>query len=771
MSINILSPYQNFVGLDGKPLTGGAVYIGAVNQDPTVNPVAVFWDEAMTIPAAQPLPTNAGYIVRNGTPSRVYVASDYSISVRDSSNVLVYYLAAAGGKNYPSTDDLAAGGAALIGGNTQVVANVAALRALLKTSPSKFARTIGYYGSADGGGATYYLDVADTTSLDNGGTVIVATDGGRWKTSTISTATFGCAPANTVADNSARLIKCIDAALAAGQTIIDVAQTFAVDDVAYPIRNKSRVFFRGAQITGMYRRASMAADPVSNVRVFRQVEDDALIQFSSVINPVVVMMGDSISGPSISGAAPNDSTYEAICNEISRKNPGIAVQFYNRAIGGAVWANANGIGNAYPAWYTNQSQPWLTYVQNLAPDLLFLGFGMNDSSGFDAASMHAVVDKIKLWPKVPSIVFITTPQPSMATTYGGGSSYYDRAGQEGRDYVAGYTRAFATRKGYGLLDVNRQFNLLRDGRDILACPLGQQVVQAGTYALASKPCHEFYFKGQVGTWPDGGIVRIMIGPNPNDWVECVKSGTALNITANSAGEPSYFVQNVTLPSTTLLELNVAVSATTVIIGTDDFTELARFNCLRHGGEFTPRISYRTAPTSGPFTTYILSLGSPLLVQQTLTDDMIYGPPNAGATENSPFGGNGVNHYSAEGLNYVVRPVVESLNLEQRAAPLFSGIIPPDATGIVVQKDLKAYRNGNIVHMAGSASVASAAVDKTIFTLPVGFRPSAQILICGTKLVSGNWTPCVIRIAATGDVHLFDVAAASSVELNISFVIA
>jgi len=39
----------------------------------------------------------------------------------------------------------------------------------------------GYYIAGDGGGGTYFLDPSDTTSVDNMGTIIVSSDGGRWK--------------------------------------------------------------------------------------------------------------------------------------------------------------------------------------------------------------------------------------------------------------------------------------------------------------------------------------------------------------------------------------------------------------------------------------------------------------------------------------------------------------------------------------------------------------------------------------------------------------
>lgn len=72
-------------------------------------------------------------------------------------------------------------GSAFIGRGIQKVSNIVALQALSKTSPSKFASTLGYYVAGDGGSGDYYLDVSDTTTAHNGGTVIVATDGGRWK--------------------------------------------------------------------------------------------------------------------------------------------------------------------------------------------------------------------------------------------------------------------------------------------------------------------------------------------------------------------------------------------------------------------------------------------------------------------------------------------------------------------------------------------------------------------------------------------------------------
>lgn len=67
-------------------------------------------------------------------------------------------------------------------GNTVIVVrdNIAQLRAIDHTK-IKAASVSGYYVPNDGGGGIYVYDSTDTTSADNGGSIIVAADNGRWK--------------------------------------------------------------------------------------------------------------------------------------------------------------------------------------------------------------------------------------------------------------------------------------------------------------------------------------------------------------------------------------------------------------------------------------------------------------------------------------------------------------------------------------------------------------------------------------------------------------
>jgi hypothetical protein len=66
-------------------------------------------------------------------------------------------------------------------GMTKVVNNVAAIRNLAgQSTDTVHCRTLGYYTQNDGGAATY-VNAGNTGEADNGGSIIVATDGARWK--------------------------------------------------------------------------------------------------------------------------------------------------------------------------------------------------------------------------------------------------------------------------------------------------------------------------------------------------------------------------------------------------------------------------------------------------------------------------------------------------------------------------------------------------------------------------------------------------------------
>ncbi len=73
--------YPQFNDANGKELNNGFIYIGEEHKDPKSRPIDVYWDEGLTVPAAQPLRTHSGYISRAGAPSKIWTASAYSIGV------------------------------------------------------------------------------------------------------------------------------------------------------------------------------------------------------------------------------------------------------------------------------------------------------------------------------------------------------------------------------------------------------------------------------------------------------------------------------------------------------------------------------------------------------------------------------------------------------------------------------------------------------------------------------------------------------------------
>lgn len=104
-------------------------------------------------------------------------------------------------------------GAALIARGAQVVDSVTALRGLSKTAASKYAYLTAYATAGDQGEIWYKRDDSDTTSSDNPGVVVVATDGGRWKAVhgswLVNGAAFGIKADNGTTDNAARLLAAI----------------------------------------------------------------------------------------------------------------------------------------------------------------------------------------------------------------------------------------------------------------------------------------------------------------------------------------------------------------------------------------------------------------------------------------------------------------------------------------------------------------------------------------------------------------------------------
>jgi hypothetical protein len=101
--LTIAPPFPLFTDADGTPLENGYVYIGQPYLDPQTNPITVYWDAALTIPAAQPLRTLNGYFVYDGSPANAYIGSDYSMRVANKNNSFIYSFQSASAPTIPGS--------------------------------------------------------------------------------------------------------------------------------------------------------------------------------------------------------------------------------------------------------------------------------------------------------------------------------------------------------------------------------------------------------------------------------------------------------------------------------------------------------------------------------------------------------------------------------------------------------------------------------------------------------------------------------------------
>jgi len=86
----ISTAYPIFNDIDGQPLEAGYVWIGLPNLDPVTNQKQVYWDQALTQPATQPIRTRGGYPLNGVAIGQLYTTPNYSIRVTNRNGSVLY---------------------------------------------------------------------------------------------------------------------------------------------------------------------------------------------------------------------------------------------------------------------------------------------------------------------------------------------------------------------------------------------------------------------------------------------------------------------------------------------------------------------------------------------------------------------------------------------------------------------------------------------------------------------------------------------------------
>lgn len=221
---------QYFDPATGKFLVGGKLYTYLANTS-LATPKATYTNQAGNASNTNPI------ILDAYGQATVFWSGAYDVVLKDSSDNIIgtYYGLTTAVDITTIIYDGVSLDTLLLSSISTVVNSITALKALDKTAYTR-AYVTGYYVAGDGGGGHYWYDSSDTTTADNSGSVIVATDGGRWKLLTNgkpwSVLQFGAKPDYTT-DATTAIQAAMDA-LSGDVGVVTVDGAFLIGNITVP---------------------------------------------------------------------------------------------------------------------------------------------------------------------------------------------------------------------------------------------------------------------------------------------------------------------------------------------------------------------------------------------------------------------------------------------------------------------------------------------------------------------------------------------------------
>jgi hypothetical protein len=400
----------------------------------------------------------------------------------------------------------------------------------------------------------------------------------------------------------------------------------------------------------------------------------SLRRYASTETPVVVIIGDSTSTELADSVHPIETLWGQITRALRRANPSKVHTFHNRGIGATNFNNINQTGDDIPAtlppWFTDTSQTWLSYVEALNPDVLFICSGINTSDAAQIQYIRTTLETLAGWARVPDIVFVTNKLLNPDATSGQVALRNDQVAQAAgvRHIVRSQAAGFGVQglPRLGLLDFGRYFCQAFEGFDPCyqgLASLSQTFSGITTFPYELPECDgdfdvEISFPGQLSTDLLTGSNLLFIsladffqGDTPWHRVR-IGAGVGNNNTQIICENAT--VTGITAAAATPLTVRVLARDERIVVVVNGTTTYDG-PVPRYQHVFRPQISFSSPPPNGTtMTVTAFRAGRRRLTSPFLMADQVWGLPGGD--------GNEINHPSSSGVAALDGVVLDAQDL-------------------------------------------------------------------------------------------------------------
>jgi len=411
---------------------------------------------------------------------------------------------------------------------------------------------------------------------------------------------------------------------------------------------------------------------------------------AGVIN--VTVIGDSISTVSSANALSQSEQYWGKLKDlISAKYSSTTIAYTNLAIGGTSIQEWNALKTI-----NSVEKTWIEHVKDSSPDLLIIGWGMNNTDYATAKqfkyNLKSIIDYIVAnFTKMPSIMVVTTPRPVQQ------EAYNTSIAQNSRDLAAFAARCYGFERGCYIVDVNRLYNIMRNGFDPIKTRLKTYILAdsavSGTYATNGNELvfqtsavrmdlavelknFKIEFEAKFSAFPSGtenltvscnnttdNVMdnRILLFPNATNVFKIKSYGNNPDSAELGATETKLYAASVSYSDDIYRKYAIEKINNIFKFYIDDLLILTDpYFCINN---LPAKISLKKdAGSTGVATikkdTIKLWEYEYETYSESMTDEDMYGKYVSGDTSTkSPYGGNGINHPSSIGINQVYVPAL------------------------------------------------------------------------------------------------------------------